>query len=567
MGTKFAFGLLAALLGVRAQTTVTATATPSSVTFSYQIGGTIPAPQTVAVRANSGTPAFTAAIAPTTALWVTVSPEAGKLPGSLSVRVNPTSLTEGTYTATINVTVTGITTPVAIAVTLNVIAPLPTLTLSTTTVSLVAPATPPLQGTVALTTTGAPVSFTATVSGATWLTVAPTTGMVLPGGPVTLTLAADPTSLNPQAKAYTAKVNVVATGVPAANKTQTIAVSLTVNPSPPTITSLWPSTVQANAGPATLTIRGTNFYSATTVKAGTTVLAGTVLVSPTVLQAVVPATMLTAPGTINIVATNPAPGGDSTAAVLTISNAPVIQAILNGASYESGSVSPGEIVALFGTGIGPAAPVSMSTANTPGFVDTSIGGLSVTIDGRAAPLLYADANQVTVQVPYEVVPGTGKAVVVNNGTGTPAAATVSIGAQSPGIFTLDGSGAGQAAAIVYEAGGGTAGLNSASKPAHAGDIIAIYLTGEGDYLTTPTAHTGYLIPTSLTPLPQMNPLPTVTIGGTTATVDYAGPIPGSIIGLLQINAIVPTGLTAGAAPVVVTINAVQTQADVTILVK
>ena len=98
----------------------------------------------------------------------------------------------------------------------------------------------------------------------------------------------------------------------------------------------------------------------------------------------------------------------------------------------------------------------------------------------------------------------------------------------------------------------------------------LYLTGEGDYNAVPlsgTTNTGYVIPGTLSPLPQMSPLPTVTIGGASATVSYAGPIVGSIIGVLQMNVVVPAGSTTGAAvPVVVTVGANSTQANVTLAV-
>src|ERR1051326_3776036 len=322
---KLAICSLAAVVAVHAQTPVTATATPSSVTFNYQIGGTIPQPVTVAVRAGTLTAAYSTSIAPA-APWLSVTPDTGKLPASLSVRVNPTSLSQGQTQSTITVTAPGMAN-LNIAVTLNVTTALPTLTITPATINLTYPATPPaspLPATATLTTTGSPVTFTASVSGASWLTVDSTTtsGVVLPGRPYTLQLWADPTALVPQAKAYTGKVVVVANGVPAANKTQNITVNVTVNPSTPTITSLWPSTVQANVGAATLTIRGTGFYAGTTVKAGTTLLntPAAVLVSSTQIQAVVPATMLTAGGTtLNIIVSNPAPGGDClTPAVLTV---------------------------------------------------------------------------------------------------------------------------------------------------------------------------------------------------------------------------------------------------------
>jgi len=566
VSTKLALAFLVFTTTVVAQST-TASASPSSLTFNYQIGAALPAAQTVSLRASTGTPTYVLSISPSTDLWVTVTPDNGKTPASLSVLVNPTGLAVAQYTAAIDVVVTGVSGAVSIPITLNVTAPLPTLTLSTNSATFVTSPTPTLSSTVTLTTTSVPVTFTAQVSGASWLTVSPINGVVLPGSDFALTLTADPTNLTPSAKAYAGKVTITANGVLASNKTQIITANLTVNPTQPTITSIWPSTVQANTGAATITIRGTNFYTATTAKAGTTSLTATIL-STDAMQVVVPSTMLTAAGTVNLIVTNPAPGGDSSPAVLTVTNAPVIQVIVNSASYGgAGSVSPGEIVSLFGLGIGPATPVYMSQAVTPGFVDTVIGGLTITFDGVASPILYGDANQITVQVPYEATQGSNKNVVVTNGTGTPSSTTVTIAPVEPGIFTANASGIGNAAAVVYPASGATAGINSATFPAQAGDTVALYLTGEGDYLTSPTPHTGYLIPSSLTPLPQMPAMPTVTIGGQMATVNYAGPLYGSIIGLLQINAVVPSGLTSGNVPVVVTIGGVTTQSSVTLAVK
>jgi uncharacterized protein (TIGR03437 family) len=57
----------------------------------------------------------------------------------------------------------------------------------------------------------------------------------------------------------------------------------------------------------------------------------------------------------------------------------------------------------------------------------------------------------------------------------------------------------------------------------------------------------------------------VTIGGATATVAYAGPIIGSMLGLLQMNVVIPVGSATGAAvAVVVTIGGNATQSNVTL---
>jgi uncharacterized protein (TIGR03437 family) len=58
----------------------------------------------------------------------------------------------------------------------------------------------------------------------------------------------------------------------------------------------------------------------------------------------------------------------------------------------------------------------------------------------------------------------------------------------------------------------------------------------------------------------------VTIGGVSATVQYAGGAQGIIAGVVQVNAVVPAGLS-GNVPVVVTVGVNSSQAGVTIAVK
>jgi uncharacterized protein (TIGR03437 family) len=558
------FTLLAASV-LTAQIAPTVTASPSSVTFTYEIGSSkLPAAQKVSVKASSGTPAYTAVNTDPNALWLTVAPDAGSLPANLSLQVNPTGLGVGTYTTSgLTITVAGLSSPIVVAVTLTITSPPATLTINPTTLAFTAPPSPVAAQTVVLTTDGAPISFAAT-SGAVWLSVTPSVGVVLPGEQQILTITPDPTTLIPQATAYVGKISIALSGTATATKAQTITVNFTVNSSTPTITNIWPPTLPINGGAQTITVLGTNFYKATvaSIQGAATALATTIL-SDSALLAVVPAADLTAAATLSVVVTNPAPGGSSAAQPLNVANVPSITAVANAASYGSASLSPGELVAIFGVNIGPATPAAMIIGN--GFVSTTVSGVTLTIDGQPAPLLYVSQNQVTAQVPYEVTQGSGKQVVLTNGTSAPATTTVTIGEQAPGLFTSDGSGANQAAALNYGATTMAYTLNTAANPAHLGDTVLLYLTGEGDYNTTLEPRTGLIVTTALNPLPQLNPLPTVTIGGAAATVAYAGPIIGSILGLLQINCVVPTSATTGkAVPVSVSIGGTSTQANVTL---
>jgi len=538
------------------------------LTFTYQSGSsTLPKAQSVAVKPSTGKPTFTTATPPSD-FWLTVNMDSGTLPASISVEVNPTSLAVGTYTSSVSITVAGIASPAVVTVTLEVTSPPSTLTLSTNSLIFTAPPSPSVAQTVTLSTDDSPISFTAT-AGATWMSVSPAVGIVLPGDLAILTVNVNASNLAPQVAPYTANITVVASGATVTAKSQNILVTLTVQSITPTITSIWPPVLPENAGPQTITIRGTSFYSATQVAVqGVPAPLATTVLSPSALLAVVPASLLTQGGTLNILVENPSPGGSSAADPVIVANVPTIFGVFSAASYASATISPGELVTMFGSNIGPAIPASMSIVG--GYVDTVLGNETVTISGQSAPILYVSANQVTVQVPYEVGAGAGQPVVVTNGANLPATTLVNIAATAPGIFTADGSGEGEAAALNTGATSGLVTLNSTTNPAKIGDTVSLYLTGEGNYNPVPLSgftNTGFIIPVGFTPLPQMSPLPTVSIGGVDASagVSYAGPVPGSIIGVLQINVVVPLGSATGqAVPVTVTIGGVTAQSNVTL---
>jgi uncharacterized protein (TIGR03437 family) len=556
---------LAAAVGAHGQGALTASASPNALKFTYQLGNsTMPAAQSVALRASAGTPAYAVATADP---WLTATPGTGALPATLSILVNPNGLPANTYTSIVNVQVAGVVLAVPISVTLVVTLASGGLTLNPSTVSLTMPPSPQ-KPTVQAFAANVPVSYTASSANA-WLSVSPTVGIVLPGAPATLTLTVDSSSLAPQSTPYSGKVTIVSSGTGTATKSQVLTASVTVQPSAPTIVSIWPPSIPVAAGNTMLTIVGTNFYKATTVS----VTGVAVAIKPTILDSshlnvTIPSNVLQAPSTLTITVTNPAPGG-SVSATESVSNAPTVGAVLNSASYDGTAISPGELVAVFGINMGPTPALTMTENSDPGFVDTSLGGVSVQIDGQDAPLIYVSSTQLNLQVPYEVTLGASRDLVVKYGSGT-FTFPVTVQASNPGLFTLDGSGGGPVAAIDAHVNGTTVqwSLNAVAAPAHPGDVVELYLTGEGAYAdpaVIPEA-TGFLVPPDLSPLPEDKPYPTVTIDGLPATVQYAGPVPGCIMGILQINAQVPAVTHNGAVPVVITFGAAATQPTATLYV-
>jgi uncharacterized protein (TIGR03437 family) len=236
--------------------------------------------------------------------------------------------------------------------------------------------------------------------------------------------------------------------------------------------------------------------------------------------------------------------------------APVLSsnAIVNAASYQGGAVAPGELVTIFQADLGPATLVG-AQLDSNGLVSTNLSGAQILFDGKAAPLIYAVAGQVSAIVPYEVS-GKQQTVVQYSYNGVVSnTVTMSVAPSAPAIFTQNASGSGPGLVL----NGGTS-LNSVANPAVGGSVVAILATGGG--IVSGGATDGALAPGAGN---QSLPV-TATIGGVPATVGYAGPAPGEVNGVMQVNLTVPTGMT-GAQPLVITVGNVASQNGVTIVVK
>ncbi len=232
-----------------------------------------------------------------------------------------------------------------------------------------------------------------------------------------------------------------------------------------------------------------------------------------------------------------------------------VSAVTNGAGNQTGAIAPGEIIVLYGTGLGPSSVVSNSP-NSSGVYSTAVGGTSVFIGGFAAPILYASATQVSAIVPYEVSGNSASVYTTYQGIAT-TPVTVPLASAAPALFTTNFSGTGQVAAVNQ---GANPAVNSSAHPASAGTFVQLYATGGGQ--TSPASQDG-AIATGPANLVQAV---TVSIGGMNSTVAYAGAAPGSPNGVIQINAQIPAGLPAGQAQVLVQINGVTSPGGATIAV-
>jgi uncharacterized protein (TIGR03437 family) len=233
-------------------------------------------------------------------------------------------------------------------------------------------------------------------------------------------------------------------------------------------------------------------------------------------------------------ALNAATASLSVAVTAAASGPPAISALTHGASFGK-TYAPGMVLSIFGSNLADAAWTASSVP-----LPTQVFGLTVTIGAVSAPLYYVSAGQLNVQVPYETPVNQPVTLTVNN-NGRTAAATLTLAAAAPGLFT-DSKGA-----VVL--------VGSAVR----GSVVTMYLTGAG--AVTPPVATG-AAPAAGTPVAQL-PAPVqsgnVTIGGAAAPIQFIG-IPSALVGVTQVNVTIPAAAPLGLQPVIVTIGGVPSPA-------
>jgi uncharacterized protein (TIGR03437 family) len=408
------------------------------------------------------------------------------------------------------------------------------------------------QQTVAITSSAAPIHFkvsTRLPTGGNWLTVTPGEADT----PAALTIGVDATGLRPD----TYYAYVIVTPSAGGGAAVTILVTLHVNPAPVlTLSAGNLAFVSQGAGnPANQMLNVTSSTGATNVTAIATTLTGGSWLSVTPTSGQTPAALTVSantaglsPGSYQGVITVSSPVQGTLPVTVAISltipqNAPNVAAVVNAGSFLPGAISPGEILVITGSSMGPKDLVSMNVTN--GTLDRTLSGAKVFFDGIDAPLVYVSGAQLAAIVPYEIAGRAVTRLVVQYQSVQSAPITLNVADAAPGLFMVA---AGQAAALNQD---GT--VNSQSNPAAPGSIVVLYATGEG--ATNPPANTGQLSNMPFDQLPRPKSRAAVTIGGKDATILYAGAAPGLTAGVMQVNAMIPADLATGpAVPVMLTVG-------------
>jgi len=188
------------------------------------------------------------------------------------------------------------------------------------------------------------------------------------------------------------------------------------------------------------------------------------------------------------------------------------------------------ILSVFGSELAPSIAGASSVP-----LPVSTAGVAATVNNVAAPLYFVSPGQLNIQIPYGTAVNQPATLKINN-NGVVASYQFNVVQTAPGIFTDSSN-------TILPIGRGNRGA-----------IVSLYLNGAGT--VTPDVATGGA-PGAGTPVEDL-PKPTqnvaVTVGGVPAILEFIG-VPAGLVGVTQINFYVPTSISDGTQPVVVTVGA------------
>jgi uncharacterized protein (TIGR03437 family) len=187
-------------------------------------------------------------------------------------------------------------------------------------------------------------------------------------------------------------------------------------------------------------------------------------------------------------------------------------------------------------------------------VTTQLSGTSVTFDGQAAPMIYADTQQISAMVPFGIAGRTATQLVVQYGTRSTDPLPLAVVPASPGIFTADGRGAGQVVAMNEDYSS-----NSFLHPARAGTALTIFATGVS------SSRSEAFNWRFSRPLADNI---TATINSVPAEILEGGPATALIPGVVQIRVRIPLNVPPGSAiPIQVKVDEAPSQDGATVAVR
>ena len=222
--------------------------------------------------------------------------------------------------------------------------------------------------------------------------------------------------------------------------------------------------------------------------------------------------------------------------------------VVSAFSQQGGSIAPGELVSIYGSGLGPINGIAFSFDPATGLLPRSGLGVQVSFNGIASPLVYASSTQINTQVPYELAGMTEAQLTITVSGQSSTAIPLPVAPAKPGFFPA-----------IWNQNGSR---NTPENPARAGDIVTLFATGQG--VTSPASASGKRADGNY---PEPNAETRLLLDGQPVEVLFRGQAPGTA-GVMQINARIPANIATRAdLPVILEIGGVASQRGVILAVR
>ncbi len=234
---------------------------------------------------------------------------------------------------------------------------------------------------------------------------------------------------------------------------------------------------------------------------------------------------------------------------------------VGGATLRTDAVSPGQILSVFGPGVGPSSDRNLEINDDR--VTRQLGATRVLFDGVPAPLLFLSQQQINLVAPLSLQGKNETEMQIETEGGWSQTIRLQVRSTAPGLFTFNASGQGPAAALNTESDGSFT-INGPANPIARGNVLVLYTTGLGP---ADSGDDGQVVDPTGQNLPRLNLPVTVTIGGVEARVLYAGGAPGLVFGVWQLNVEVPLDIATGEVSITIQVGGEVSPAGVTVAVE
>jgi uncharacterized protein (TIGR03437 family) len=219
-------------------------------------------------------------------------------------------------------------------------------------------------------------------------------------------------------------------------------------------------------------------------------------------------------------------------------------------------LAPGSYISIFGSDLSDSTRVFTTPYLPLALAQVSVSfdapSRSISVPGR---LHFVSANQVNVQIPWELQGLTSAQMKVSFSNLSSALYTIPLNDYSPACFEYTEVGTNRLLAAALDENYQLAGTNNAVAR---GRVVQLYANGLGPVDAAHQPASGEPAPAQ--PLVWTRVKPTVTIGGKPASeVPFHGLAPYNV-GLYQLNVVVPADVEVGLQPVVITVNGVSSKA-------